>query len=75
MIISGLGLLSLVFFSNKQTNVGDSESDVDELEEDDRDKFISQLLSIACLARTMPSATIPLFIKYVIHLIYKCQST
>nr|CAB3267795.1 exportin-4-like [Phallusia mammillata] len=41
----------------------DDDSDIDELEEDDSEKFGCQLISVASLARTVPHETIPLITK------------
>lgn len=41
------------------------DEEIDELEEDDRDKFNDQLCSIGSLGRLVPDHTVPLLAKWV----------
>ncbi|CAK8672706.1 unnamed protein product [Clavelina lepadiformis] len=49
----------------RSPNNNDAESDIDELEESDLEKFACQLMSIASLARTSPHTTIPLLSRLI----------
>lgn len=41
----------------RRAPIDDTDADIDELEEDDRDRFVGLLLSISCLGRTTPHAS------------------
>ena len=50
----------------------EASEEVDELEEDDRDRFNDQLCSIGILGRLVPEHTIPLLAKWVLYRSRSC---